>query len=201
MYTFSGQAYQGLQAERCSGAAIEYMQANLRIIDPLYGILRPLDMMQPYRLEMATKYIFEDKTIKLADWWRDSITAGLCKDLEDRTNKIVLNLASDEYSAAVDPKGLPKGTHYIKIVFWEEGRTIAIHAKKARGTMVRFVAENNIQDIAGVQSFAEEGYCCVLEKSDKSQIIFDRKVQGPVKKKVMMKVTSSDPVKKKVRSK
>ena len=102
IYCFSGVAYQGVQADTCSDATMEYMQHNLRIIDPLYGILKPLDVMQPYRLEMATKHVCPDKSTKLSDWWKPHITARLGKDLEARSNKILLNLASDEYSIAVD---------------------------------------------------------------------------------------------------
>jgi uncharacterized protein len=200
IYSFSGAAYQGLQAEQCSDAAIQYMQANLRIIDPLYGILRPLDIMQPYRLEMATKQVFPDKAIRLADWWKVSITAYLSHELNLRSQKVLLNLASDEYSMAVDPLGLPEGTKYIKVVFWEDGRTIAIHAKKARGMMVRFVAEHNIRDIFDVQGFAEEGYSFVKDKSDDITLIFNRTKQVPMKNRKSKETNSLGPAKKKVKS-
>lgn len=136
------------------------MQENLRIIDPLYGVLRPLDLMQPYRLEMATKSLFsgDDKKLKLADFWRPSVCNTLANDLKGRDDKILLNLASDEYSAAVDDALLPEDTRYIKIVFREEGRTIAVHAKRARGLMVRYLAENEVKGLDGVKQFDSEGY-------------------------------------------
>jgi uncharacterized protein len=182
---------------------MEYMQQNLRVIDPLYGILKPLDVMQPYRLEMATKHVFPDKSTKLSDWWKPCITARLGKDLEARSNKMLLNLASDEYSIAVDSSELPEGTRYMKVVFWEEGRAIAVHAKKARGMMVRFIAENNVQDIAGVQGFDKEGYSFVKEQSDATTLVFDRKKQASVKKPPITKgkASLSEPSKKKARSK
>ena len=157
------------------------MQQNLRIVDPLYGVLRPLDVMQPYRLEMATKKVFPD--VKMTDYWKVSVCDFLSKDLSPRDNKILLNLASDEYSAAVDTTILPEGTQYIKVVFWEEGRTISVHAKRARGLMVRYLAENSIESIKGVQQFDVEGYSFVENKSDETTIVFDRKKQATATKK------------------
>lgn len=200
IYSFSGAAYQGLQAEQCSDAAIQYMQVNLRIIDPLYGILRPLDMLQPYRLEMATRQVFPDKAIRLANWWKGSITANLSQELETRSEKVLLNLASDEYSVAVDPLGLPVGTKLIKLVFWEDGKTIAIHAKKARGMMVRYIAENNLCDISDIQGFCEEGYSFVADKSDETTLIFNRTKQVPLKNRMTKETNSSGPTKKKAKS-
>jgi cytoplasmic iron level regulating protein YaaA (DUF328/UPF0246 family) len=184
IFAFSGVAYQGLHATECSDEAIEYMQDTLRIVDPLYGTLRPLDVIQPYRLEMATKKVFiDDDKIKLANWWKDSVTKALSRELESSATKILLNLASDEYSAAVDPTSLPKDARYIKVNFLEEGRTIAVHAKRARGLMVRFLAENNVQDLQGVKKFAKEGYSFVGSKSDDSTLVFDRKKRPTAKKK------------------
>lgn len=174
IFSFSGAAYQGLQIGSCTDNDIGYLQENLRIVDPLYGALRPLDRLQPYRLEMATKGIFGDKT-KLADFWRESVTAHLSKDLKKRDSQVLLNLASDEYSAAVDPKALPKSTRYIKVVFQEEGRVIAVHAKRARGLMVRYLAQSNAQTLDDVRAFDEEGYRLDEKASDESTIVFNRK--------------------------
>lgn len=151
------------------------MQRNLRIIDPLYGILRPLDVMQPYRLEMATKELFSShKNLKLADYWTPSVSESISKDLSMKEKKILLNLASDEYSAAVDANMLASGTQYMKVIFWEDGRTIAVHAKRARGLMVKYLSENNVYDLKGVQQFNEEGYSFVAEKSDDTKLVFNR---------------------------
>jgi cytoplasmic iron level regulating protein YaaA (DUF328/UPF0246 family) len=154
---------------------MSYLQDNLRIVDPLYGVLRPLDRMQPYRLEMATRNLWKDKKIKLADYWKDAVTQRLYQDLETRSDPVLLNLASDEYSAAVDPQALPEGTKYVKVVFWEEGRVVSVHAKRARGLMARFLAENDTSDLKDVQKFAEEGYSFVDSKSDDSTLVFDRR--------------------------
>jgi cytoplasmic iron level regulating protein YaaA (DUF328/UPF0246 family) len=154
---------------------MSYLQDNLRIVDPLYGVLRPLDRMQPYRLEMATRNLFKERKIKLADYWKTAVTQRLGQDLEARPVPILLNLASDEYSAAVDPGALPEGTKYIKVVFWEEGRVVSVHAKRARGLMARFLAENKSSDLKDVQKFAEEGYGFVKSKSDETTLVFDRR--------------------------
>lgn len=127
---------------------------------------------------MATKKTFpKDDKLKMAEYWKPSVCDFLSKDLAPRDNKILLNLASDEYSAAVDESSLPEGTQYIKIVFWEEGRTIAVHAKRARGLMVRYLAENAIQDLEAVQDFDIEGYSFVKGKSDETTFVFNRKKQ------------------------
>jgi cytoplasmic iron level regulating protein YaaA (DUF328/UPF0246 family) len=182
IYSFSGAAYQGLQASECDESAMSYLQENLRIVDPLYGVLRPLDRMQPYRLEMATRNLFTDKKIKLANYWKDAVTQRLGQELEARPEPVLLNLASDEYSAAVDPEALPEGTKYIKVVFWEEGRVVSVHAKRARGLMARFLAENKSSDLKDVQKFAEEGYGFVDSKSDETTLVFDRRKGAGVKR-------------------
>lgn len=163
------------------------MQSNLRIVDPLYGALRPLDMMQPYRLEMATKKALDAKKMgdakDLGSWWRPAVTASIGRDFEKRETKILLNVASDEYSAAVDGSALPEGTRYIKAVFQQEGRVIAVHAKKARGMMVRYLSENGIKDVEGICKFADEGYRYVKSKSTDDTIVFNRPKQAATAKK------------------
>lgn len=198
IFSFSGAAYQGLDITSCSDESIGYMQHNLRIVDPLYGALRPLDTMQPYRLEMATKKLFpNDASIKLAAFWKPSVCHFLSTDLSPRSDKILLNLASDEYSAAVDESALPEGTQYMKVIFWEEGRTIAVHAKRARGLMVRYLAEESVETLEGVQQFHAEGYSYVAAKSDETTIVFDRKKQAAKKK---AKVAAKKPAAKKKKS-
>lgn len=162
------------------------MQRNLRIIDPLYGILRPLDLAQPYRLEMASKRIFpDDEKIKLAEYWKTSVSEYLAADLILRDSRIVLNLASDEYSAAVDASILPDGTRYAKVIFWDGGRTIAVHAKRARGLMVRYLSTHMAATIADVQKFDAEGYSFVESKSDETTLVFDRNTRLLAPKKKM----------------
>ena len=188
IYAFSGAAYQGLQVSDCGAAAVSYLQKNLRIIDPLYGLLRPLDRIQPYRLEMASKNVLlgDQKKIKLADFWKDAITERLSQELQDRdpspsSSSILLNLASDEYAAAVSEAGLPKATAFVKVVFWQEGRVISVHAKRARGLMARYLAEKEATTLDDVRAFAEEGYSFVASKSDEQTLVFDRPKPPPKK--------------------
>uniref|UniRef100_A0A7R9W814 Uncharacterized protein n=1 Tax=Pseudictyota dubia TaxID=2749911 RepID=A0A7R9W814_9STRA len=145
---------------------------------------------------MATKNVLKSKDMgdskTLADWWKTAVTSSIGVELEARAVKILLNLASDEYSASVDPGSLPEGTQYVKIVFQQEGRVIAVHAKRARGLMVRYIAENNIKDIEGVKQFNAEGYHHVNNRSSEDCIIFDRKKQ-PAASAQRRKAKSDEP--------
>lgn len=184
IYAFAGTAYDGLQVSSLDEDSLQYLQSNLRIIDPLYGILRPLDIMQPYRLEMATRNVFpNDKSMKLATYWQQNVTERLSDDLTNRINLILLNLASDEYSAAVDSKSLPTDTQYIQIVFRQEGRVIAVHAKRARGLMARYLARKKAESLEDVKSFNMEGYSFVKDVSNETMLVFDRKKQQAPKKR------------------
>jgi cytoplasmic iron level regulating protein YaaA (DUF328/UPF0246 family) len=180
IYSFSGAAYQGLQIndnDSYNADAMQYLQNNLRIIDPLYGVLRPLDYIQPYRLEMATRGVFNDKTSRLADFWRDAVTRNLAEDLKEQDEQVLLNLASDEYAAAVDIGSLGENVVYIKVVFREQGRVIAVHAKRARGLMVRYLALNKINSLEEVKNFNLEGYALISAECDHSTLVFDRPKQ------------------------
>ena len=206
IYSFSGAAYKGLDvATMDSVEALQYMQNNLRIVDPLYGALRPLDMMQPYRLEMATKNALDKKTMDgakdLANWWKEAVTTAISQELEGRKEKILLNVASDEYSAAVDATGLPDGTKFIKAVFQQEGRVIAVHAKRARGLMVRYLSENGVKDVDGILGFDAEGWKYVKSKSTDDSIVFDRPKPAAKPKKAPAKSKAGGPKSKKAKTK
>ena len=174
-------AFKGIQPLSCNDETLLYLQSNLRVIDPLYGVLRPMDLIQPYRLEMNTKAILKDLETdekKLADWWSNSVTNNLCNDLKSREkeeHRVVVNLASDEYSGAVNVDTLEEGGYkFIKVVFQQDGRVIAIHAKKARGLMVRYIAENQLDSVEGIKDFDVDGYSYIDSKSDTNKLVFDR---------------------------
>ena len=183
----------------CTPKSLGYLQSNLRIVDPLYGTLRPLDVMQPYRLEMATKAIMKDLECSkehksLSSWWSESITNSITNDLNDKEEgqkKYLINLASDEYSAAINCDLLPDDAKFIKIVFQQEGRVIAVHAKRARGLMARFIADNDVVDLESLQNFDVDGYSFQEDKSNDEMLVFDRPKPKPEKKVQKRKIKSS----------
>lgn len=133
---------------------------------------------------MATRNVFpNDKGTKLAAYWQQSVTKRLAEELKNHKDLLLLNLASDEYSAAVDSESLPEGTQFIKVVFRQEGRVIAVHAKRARGLMARHVAETKAESLEDVKSFNMEGYAFKEDESDETTLVFDRKKQQAAKKR------------------
>jgi len=176
--SFDGPAFKGISASTCDPDTVQYMQNYLRIIDPLYGALRPLDQIQPYRLEMATKGILKDLNTddkSLAKWWKASITTSILQDMKASECKLLINLASDEYSSALDATKLhEQNCKIIKVAFQQDGKVVAVHAKKARGLMVRYISENNLDNAEGIQSFDLEGYGFCENRSDEMTIVFDR---------------------------
>lgn len=188
MFMFAGPAYLGLNPLTLTSQMSYYLQANMKIIDPLYGCLQPLDKIQPYRLEMATKKISssdENFAGSMSQFWAQSVTSHLCNDLQKRSiqSQVLLNLASDEYSATVLAQDLPPSVRYVKVVFQQDGKVISVHAKKARGLMGRFLAEHEVMDLEAVKEFDLEGYAYVKERSKKDMLVFDRKKQAPEAKR------------------
>lgn len=153
---FAGDVYTGLEAATLEEAAIDFAQDHLRILSGLYGLLRPLDLMRPYRLEMGTRWA--PRRTKLTDWWGNRIAAVLSDDLAREGSGIVLNLASQEYWAAVDGH-LPASVRVIAVDFREaDGRFISFHAKKARGMMARWLIEHRVADAEAMRGFDSDGY-------------------------------------------
>jgi len=193
IFSFMGAAYQGLNVNDglCEDEeAMKYLQSNLRIIDPLYGSLRPLDEIQPYRLEMATKKIWEGEVLEkpkaLAKFWEEAVTSSISDDLvkaidnydgDKPSQSVLVNLASEEYSAAVNKKLLPENCVYVKCIFRDGGRVIAVHAKKARGLMVRYLAQNNVQDVERIKKFNLDGYTFHEKESSINEFVFGREKQ------------------------
>ncbi len=156
---FQGDVYVGLDAKSLSDKEITYAQDHVRILSGLYGLLRPLDRMQAYRLEMGTK-LANNNGKDLYDFWGDDITKSLNKELKKHDSKYLINLASQEYFGAVNRKLLV--APIIDIAFKEERngklKFISFNAKKARGMMTRYIVQNQINDIEGLKGFDTEGY-------------------------------------------
>jgi cytoplasmic iron level regulating protein YaaA (DUF328/UPF0246 family) len=152
--TFAGDVYRGFDAASAEPAVVDYAQAHLRILSGLYGILRPLDAMRPYRLEMGTDWA--PKGGKLVDHWGRKVARALLADLADEGSNIILNLASREYFAVVGPF-LPKKVCLIapdfRIRTAKGLKFQSFTAKVARGSLARFVCDERIADLAGLQSF------------------------------------------------
>ena len=173
IYAFSGDVYRGLDSYTIEEGKIDFMQNSVRIISGLYGLLKPLDLIQPYRLEMGTKMPV-DNNKNLYEYWRQKITSQLNNELDD--NEPVLNLASNEYFKAIDSK-VVKSTVYsanFKQLKNGEYKTIAIFSKKARGMMTRFIIDNNITDVIDLKSFNYDGYLFHESLSNEKEFIFTR---------------------------
>lgn len=156
LWAFAGDVYTGLDAKTLDDAAIPFAQDHLRMLSGLYGLLRPLDRMRPYRLEMGTRWAPRRK--KLTDWWGDRIAELLARDVAAEGSGVVLNLASQEYWGAVDGR-LSTGVRVIAVDFREkDGRFISFNAKKARGMMARYLVEHRITDVNGMKAFDTDGY-------------------------------------------
>lgn len=155
MFAFAGDVYTGLDAQTLEPEAVTFAQDHLRLLSGLYGLLRPLDAMRPYRLEMGTRWA--PRKPKLTDWWGDRIAQALAEDVAAEETGVVLNLASQEYWAAVAGR-LPAGIRVVAVDFREGDRFVSFHAKKARGLMARWMIEHRITDIDAMRGFDSDGY-------------------------------------------
>ncbi|ARN78003.1 hypothetical protein BST97_08320 [Nonlabens spongiae] len=174
LFAFDGDVYSGLDAYTMTDEQIKTAQQQIRILSGLYGMLKPLDLIQPYRLEMGTKVAIGQKK-NLYAYWRDQLTETLNKEL--KKNELVVNLASKEYFKAIDKKKL-KG-ELIEPVFkdFKNGKlkVIAFYAKKARGSMARYLVDNKAQNKKAILNFAEDGYAFSEKYTEKSnQPVFVR---------------------------
>ncbi len=182
--TFDGEVYTGLQAKTFRAADLKFAQKHLRILSGLYGILRPLDLMQPYRLEMGTK-LATRRGKDLYDFWGDRIRGALQADLAEQKQRVVVNLASQEYFKAAQPAKLD--ARVVAAAFREikngKSRMIATFAKPARGRMAAWIIQNRITDPAELVNFAEEGYQYVPAESSDDELVFSRPQPPPVRAK------------------
>ena len=231
VFTFNGPAFQGISAHNCNESTLNYMGQNLFILDAVFGVLRSLDTLQPYRLEMGCKGIVasnnndnaKGKKETLASYWKEGVTTYLGKELIKSSSSkgksssspaILANLASDEYSSSIDIASLPPNTIYINTIFRHQGRVLAVHAKRARGLMARYLCETDAQTLEDVSKFNLENYTCI-DSSDSDggnnnkwevidvvgdnvqviQMIFDRN-EAPPKAKAAGKRTAASSSKK-----
>lgn len=173
VYAFSGDVYVGLDAYSLSENKIARLQESLRILSGLYGILRPLDEIEPYRLEMGTKMPIGDKS-SLPAFWKPIIVDYLNKEMAE--GEVLVNLASNEYFSAIDQKKLKASIVVPEFKELREGKlkTISFYAKKARGMMVRYIIDNDIQDVEGLKKFNLEGYAWSEGESTANNLIFTR---------------------------
>ncbi|AIT05219.1 hypothetical protein MC45_00855 [Sphingomonas taxi] len=171
IFGFDGDVYTGFDVKTLEEEALPFAQDHLRLLSGLYGMLRPLDLMRPYRLEMGTRWAPRHK--KLTDWWGDRIGKALAEDVAADGERVVLNLASQEYWAGVAGY-LPADVRVVAIDFRDGDRFVSFHAKKARGMMARWMVEHRITDIDAMRGFDSDGYAFDAAASSDDQWRFSR---------------------------
>jgi cytoplasmic iron level regulating protein YaaA (DUF328/UPF0246 family) len=173
VYAFDGEVYNGLDAYSIPLEKLDLLQERLRILSGLYGVLKPLDLMQAYRLEMGTKLpIGESKN--LYDFWKKTVTASLNKEL--KKGELFVNLASNEYFSVIDTKALKVPVITPDFKDYKDGKLkmISFFAKKARGMMVRFIIDTNAETIEDLKGFNYEGYQFDANLSNGNNLVFTR---------------------------
>ena len=172
---FNGDVYEGLQARTLPVADLEWAQQHVAILSGLYGVLRPLDLLQPYRLEMGTR-LATPQGSNLYQFWGSSIAQHLNQRLRADTSPVVVNLASQEYFKAVDRKTLKAPVVERLFEDYKGGayKVISFHAKRARGLMARYAIEHRITTPEGLKHFDSEGYAHAPEVSGLDRLVFRR---------------------------
>ncbi|UMB60493.1 peroxide stress protein YaaA [Lutibacter sp. A80] len=173
VYAFNGDVYSGLDAYSLPLEKLEQLQDKLRILSGQYGILKPLDLMQPYRLEMGTKLKVGSRN-NLYEFWGEKVTESLNSEME--ADEVFVNLASNEYFKVINTKLLkvPVITPVFKDYKGEKLKIISFYAKKARGLMVRYIIDNNIETVEGLKDFNSKGYVFDSKLSNEKELIFTR---------------------------
>lgn len=173
MYAFNGDVYTGLDAYTIPAAKINKLQHSLRILSGLYGLLKPLDLIQPYRLEMGTKIAIGDSK-DLYAYWKEAITDNLNNELKD--GELLVNLASREYFDAIETKALKVPVITPEFKDYKDGnlRMVSFFAKKARGMMVRYITDKNIKTLKGLKGFDYDGYSFDDKLSKGNILVFTR---------------------------
>nr|WP_329605382.1 peroxide stress protein YaaA [Undibacterium umbellatum] len=178
VFAFNGDVYEGLNAASLTASQLKYLQNHVRILSGLYGLLRPFDALQAYRLEMGTR-LNNVHGKNLYAFWGDKISLLLSDVIQQQKSKNLVNLASDEYFKAVKPALL--GAPVISPVFkdWKNGqyKIISFYAKRARGLMAKYSAQHAIRKVEDLKAFSEEGYTYCEEESTKLSWVFRRKIE------------------------
>lgn len=176
---FKGDVYQALDAETLSSQQLEFAQKHLRILSGLYGLLRPLDLILPYRLEMGTPLQVTPKTKGLYAYWKSAVRLAIESELKAHDEPVLVNLASEEYAKVLQPAQF--NGRWLQIDFKEERnntfQTIGLFAKKARGLMARYMLENNIDQASGLADFNWDGYSLNKKLSSNNTLTFTRKTK------------------------
>ncbi|MDJ0628543.1 MAG: peroxide stress protein YaaA [Rhodobacter sp.] len=175
VFAFAGDTYLGLEAASLDDEALAYAQDHLRILSGLYGVLRPMDAIQPYRLEMGSR-LKTRRGSNLYDYWRDAPAKALNEAAQAIDTDVLVNCASQEYFGAVDAQKLK--LRIIEPVFLEEKpggpRIVSFFAKRARGSMARFIVDRRVTDVEGLRDFDLGGYVFRPEMSDGNRMAFVR---------------------------
>ena len=179
VFMFNGDVYEGIAADTLKPEQIDYLQQHVRLLSGLYGVLRPLDLMQPYRLEMGTAFA-NSHGKNLYEFWGDKITDLLNQTLKQAGSDVLINLASQEYFKSVNTQKL--NTRLITPIFKDEKngkyKIISFYAKRARGLMVRYAAEHGITEPEMLKNFDYEGYSFNEAASNEAEWVFMREEQS-----------------------
>ena len=180
--TFDGDVYWGLEAKSMSDEDLAYAQDHLRILSGLYGVLRPMDNIQAYRLEMGTK-LATKRGKSLYDFWGSAIAETLNTDLEGHADQTIVNLASNEYFKAVDKKTMTHPVITAKFMNVKDGKARALmyYAKYGRGLMARWIMQNRVDRAEGLKDFNLDGYKLDKKASSETELVFSRKQPAPKK--------------------
>jgi len=175
--TFDGDVYDGLSARSLTAKQLDYAQSRIRILSGLYGMLRPLDLIHPHRLEMGTR-LNTARGKSLYEFWGDTITNALNRTAEEQSAEVLVNLASEEYFKSVKPKKLAMPVITPLFEDWKNGKykIISFYAKRARGLMARYAAVKGITDPQKLKKFDVDGYAFEPSASDEKTWIFRRKL-------------------------
>ena len=171
---FTGEVYRGLDVTTFTKNNFEFAQDSLRILSGLYGILRPLDLLFPYRLEMGTSWKVTPKTTNLYKYWGTRLAESLNNEMDE--NEVIINLASSEYFKAVDAKALnaPMITPVFKEFKNGEYKVVMTYAKNARGVMARYIIKNGLQNPEDLKLFNENNYSFDAKQSSENEWVFVR---------------------------